>query len=159
MPTARLGFLLVALFVAALDGCAMLPPGSDFPRTVSMALPLAETTRLGQQFAAASREHGGYSGYRIIPVGADGFLMRMQMIDAAQRSLDLQYFIFRGDETGKLLTEAVLRAADRGVRVRILIDDGETDFGDEQLVSLEARRGSWKSRCPWRRPCASGVVR
>lgn len=78
------------------------------------------------------------SGFRIISVGADGFVLRMQLIHAAQRSIDLQYFIFHGDVTGRLLTGAVLRAADRGVRVRILIDDGETNAGDEQLTQLES---------------------
>ena len=60
------------------------------------------------------------------------------MVNSAERTLDLQYFIFRADETGKLLTEAVLRAADRGVRVRILFDDGETVAGDGQIAALDA---------------------
>lgn len=134
----RLHFLLVALIVALLGGCASLPPGSDFPKTVSSALAHPEETRLGRQFDKAGHLHGGDSGFRIVPVGADGFLMRMQMINAAERTLDLQYFIFRGDETGRLLTDAVLHAAERGVRVRVLIDDGETVAGDDQVTALEA---------------------
>ncbi|MDD5177203.1 MAG: phospholipase D family protein [Sterolibacterium sp.] len=110
----------------------------DFPKNVSSALAHPEETRLGRQFENAAGEHNGNSGFRIIPVGADGFLTRMQMINAAERTVDLQYFIFRGDETGKLLTGAVLRAADRGVRVRVLIDDGETVTGDDQITALEA---------------------
>ena len=129
----RFHFSLVILIVAVLSGCASLPPGSDFPKTASSALAHPEETRLGRQFENAAREHDGNSGFRIIPVGADGFLTRMQMINAAERTLDLQYFIFRGDETGRLLTDAVLHAADRGVRVRVLIDDGETEAGDEQI--------------------------
>ena len=136
--TGRSRFLLAILIVALLGGCASLPPGSDFPRTESAALAHPEQTKLGQQFESKAREHDGNSGYRIIAVGADGFLIRMQMINAAERTLDLQYFIFRGDETGKLLTEAVLRAADRGVRVRVLVDDGETVAGDDQITALEA---------------------
>jgi putative cardiolipin synthase len=103
-----------------------------------VALAHPEGTRLGGQFANAAREHGESSGFRIITVGIDGFLTRVQMIDAAERTLDLQYFIFRGDETGRLLTDALLRAADRGVRVRVLIDDGDTIAGDEQLIALDA---------------------
>jgi putative cardiolipin synthase len=81
------------------------------------------------------------SGFRIISVGVDGFLVRVQMIDAAEQTLDLQYFIFRRDETGRLLTDALLRAAERGVRVRVLIDDGDTIAGDEQLIALATHPG------------------
>lgn len=134
----RFHISLVVLTVAILGGCASLPPGSDFSKTASSALAHPEQTRLGRQFQSAAREHDGNSGFRIIPVGADGFLVRMQMINAAERTLDLQYFIFRGDDTGRLLTDAVLHAADRGVHVRVLIDDGETVAGDEQITILEA---------------------
>jgi putative cardiolipin synthase len=128
---------LVLGFVAILAGCATLPPGSNFPKVASVALAHPEETRLGAQFADAARKHEGNSGYRIITVGVDAFLTRAQMIDAAERTLDLQYFIFHGDETGRLLTDALLRAADRGVRVRALIDDGATVAGDEQIFALD----------------------
>ena len=127
-----------ALVTAILAGCSSLPPGSSFHKVASTALTDREQTRLGRQFGNTEPEHAGKSGFRIIPVGADGFLMRMQMINAAERTLDLQYYIFHGDDTGRLLTGAVLHAADRGVRVRILVDDGETEAGDEQLTALEA---------------------
>ena len=101
-----------------------------------MALPRPEDTRLGQQFAGAAHEHEGYSAFRIINAGVDGFRLRKQMIDAAQRTLDLQYYIFRGDETGRLLTDSLQHAAERGVRIRVLLDDGETVAGDEQILRL-----------------------
>jgi cardiolipin synthase C len=127
------------LLVVLLAGCASLPPpGADYPRTASVAFAHPETTRLGQQFQEAARAHPGASGFRMVQAGPDGFVTRMQMIDAAQRTLDLQYFIYRADETGLLLSDAVLRAAERGVHVRILIDDGETQDGDDQILALEA---------------------
>src|SRR6185503_3281797 len=121
-----LRFLRGLLVAALVGGCASLPPGSDFPKSASSALAQPEQTRVGRQFAGAAREHGGNTGFRMLAVGVDGFLARVQMVNSAERTLDLQYFIFRADETGKLLTSAVLRAADRGVRIRVLIDDGET---------------------------------
>ena len=127
----------VLIIVAALGGCASLPPGSGYSKTPSSALADPEDTRLGAQFDAVARRQGGDSGYRILSVGVDGFLARAQMINAAERTLDLQYFIFRGDETGRLLTDALLRAADRGVRVRVLVDDGDTVAGDEQIIALD----------------------
>ena len=133
----RLRFVLALVIVAVLSGCASLPPGSDYPKLASSALADPASTRLGRLFDNTGQQHGGKSGFRIIPVGADGFLIRMQMINAAERTIDLQYFIFRGDETGQLLTSAVLKAADRGVRVRVLIDDGETLAGDDQITALK----------------------
>ena len=126
------------LLAALLAGCATLPPGSDWPKTSSSALAQPEETRFGRQFAGAAREHGGTSGFRMLAVGVDGFLTRVQMVNAAERTLDLQYFIFHADETGQLLTAAALRAADRGVRVRVLIDDANTIAGDEQILTLDA---------------------
>ncbi len=73
-----------------LYGCAGLPPGADFVKPVASALPHPELTRLGQQFADTARAHQGKSGFRMIQAGVDGFLLRMQMINAAERSLDLQ---------------------------------------------------------------------
>jgi putative cardiolipin synthase len=89
-------FALLVLIATVLGGCAGLPPGADFPKVASVALAHPEETRLGGQFATASQAHDGTSGFRIITVGIDGFLTRVQMIDAAERTLDLQYFIFRG---------------------------------------------------------------
>jgi putative cardiolipin synthase len=126
-----------AIAVALISGCAGQPPGANFPRQSSVALVHPEQTFLGAKFSQAAKDHGGKSGFRILSVGVDGFLTRVQMIDAAERTLDLQYFIFRGDETGRLITAALLRAADRGVHVRVLIDDGDTVAGDEQIFALD----------------------
>jgi cardiolipin synthase C len=113
-------------------------PGARYPRDVSIALAHPEDTALGARFEAAARSHDSNSGFRILTSGVDGFLTRVQMIGSAQKTLDLQYFIFRGDETGRLLTDALVRAADRGVRVRVLVDDGDTVLGDEQIAALDA---------------------
>jgi putative cardiolipin synthase len=127
------GLLLASVLLGA---CAGLPPGADFPKQPTVAFAHPEETTLGRQFAAAAQQHPGMSGYHIISAGADGFRMRAEMIDAAQRTLDLQYYIFRGDETGRLLTDHLERACERGVRVRVLVDDGDTIAGDQQLLRL-----------------------
>ena len=127
---------LALLVTATLGGCAGHPPGADFPKSASVAFAHPEETALGRQFATEAHEHGDESAFRIISVGADGFRIRMQMIEAAQQSLDLQYYIFRGDETGRLLTDSLEHAAERGVRIRLLVDDADTVAGDEQILRL-----------------------
>ncbi len=116
-----------------------MPPGSDYPKAASTALPDPESTKAGRQFATAAHEHGDKTAYRIVSVGVDGFLLRIEMINAAERTLDLQYYIFHNDESGKLVMEALVRAADRGVRVRLLLDDGDAVPGDEQIFAIAGR--------------------
>ncbi len=126
------------LVCALLQACSTLPPGHDYPRIESVALAPFEQTTLGAQLREVTDQNQGKSGFYLQSFGIDGFLTRMQMINAAEKTLDLQYFILRGDDTGRLVTEALLRAADRGVRVRLLLDDGEAIAGDEHILPLSA---------------------
>jgi len=104
---------------------------------VSTALQQPQETRLGKRTLEQASSHGGKSGYYLLNAGADGLAMRVQMIRGAQRTLDLQYYIFRGDDTGRLVAEELRHAADRGVRVRLLVDDGDTTWGDERILRLD----------------------
>ena len=128
---------LLALGLAALlAACASLPPGSDYPKTVSNALVRPEQSRIGQQLAAGKAQHPGTSGFKLLPVGIDSFLLRMEMAEAATRTLDVEYFLIQSDDTGQLLIEALLEAADRGVRVRVLLDDAGSFGRDAQIRTL-----------------------
>ena len=130
--------LLGLAALLALGGCASSLPGVHDPKTASVALPHPEETALGQQFATASAAHPGLSALRLIPIGVDGFLLRAQLIARAEKTLDLQYFIFSSDETGQLLADALIRAADRGVRVRLLLDDFDNTGHDAEIEALDA---------------------
>jgi putative cardiolipin synthase len=130
--TAFRASLATILAVVLLAGCATAPPGADYPKTFSTAFTTPEATQLGKQIAVQADKHPDLSGFQIIPRGLDGLLMRTQLVRAAEQSLDIQYFIFVEDYTGKLLLESVLRAADRGVHVRLLIDDYNS-FGQPQM--------------------------
>lgn len=125
--------LLVALLTT---GCASVSTGIvNEPK--SSALQDPRQTQLGKHFLDLSQTHSDLSGYHLIHVGVDGLAARAQIIRSAERTLDLQYFIFRGDATGTLLTEELRHAADRGVRIRVLVDDGDTVAGDEHLLQLD----------------------
>jgi putative cardiolipin synthase len=132
--TALLGALSVA-------GCASLPPSASQPKPITQALDPTIESSLGKTFLPIAKSHGSDSGFRMVAAGIVGLTARVEMIDAAQRSLDLQYYIFRADEAGNLIVQALLRAADRGVRIRLLVDDAETVTGDEKILSLSAHAG------------------
>ena len=116
--------------------CATMPPGADYPKLPSKADDHPELTQVGRAVEALAKPHPGLSGFRLFASGSDAFTLRVQMADRAQRTLDVQYFIFKDDTTGKLLMSAILNAASRGVRVRILMDDSQARGQDDRLATL-----------------------
>ncbi|MDZ7653939.1 MAG: phospholipase D family protein [Burkholderiaceae bacterium] len=127
---------LAALLPLALAACASLP--TDYPRTVSTALTDTADTALGRTAARFSAEQQAPSGLRLLDRGLDAFVARLALAEVAERSLDVQYYIWHDDTTGRLLTAALLRAADRGVRVRVILDDIGTSPDDARLLLLDA---------------------
>ena len=103
--------------------------------TLAKATPTAET-RLGRSVAPRARLYPGQSGIVELRDGRDAFAARVLLADTAERTLDLQYYIWRNDISGALLFAAVCRAADRGVRVRLLLDDNNTSGLDPFLAAL-----------------------
>jgi len=96
-------------------------------------------TRLERWIDPRCEANGGRSGFRLLPTGLDAFVARAVLIELADRTLDLQYYIFHPDDTGSLIIDRLIAAADRGVRVRILLDDwGTLDKKDETVAGLDA---------------------
>ena len=128
----RLWTWLVPLALAA---CATLP--AERSATPSYALTDTADTTLGRHAERALAGLQGPNGVHLMSRGQDAFLARLVLAETAERSLDAQYFIWHGDVTGQLLIAAFLRAADRGVRVRVLIDDVGSAPNDSRLLLLD----------------------
>jgi putative cardiolipin synthase len=122
-------FILAFCFFFLVFGCASLP--KDYERQSSSAFKHPETTYLGKFFSKSMAKHPGQSGYVLLNTGKEAFISRLAFTEIAERSIDAQYFIWKGDVSGRIFTERLIRAAGRGVHVRILVDDihaGERDF-------------------------------
>jgi cardiolipin synthase C len=120
-----------------LTGCAA-GPRPDYPRTASTAFEDYASTRLGRFFGPAADQHPGLSGFSLLSQGREAFITRLALADLAERSLDMQYYIWDGDTTGRIILDHVLKAADRGVRVRLLIDDPYYKANDSVIAALDA---------------------
>src|SRR5215468_1202110 len=131
---AALCLALVQLAVC-LSACVGLP--QDVPRPISRALAPDSSTSLGA-LAAANRHNDGMSGFRLLPSPDFAFDARVELISRAQRSLDVQYYEVRDDQTGCAFLKHLRDAARRGVRVRLLVDDLYTAGEDELLLGLAA---------------------
>ena len=110
----------------------------DYPRMPSKAFTQPETTSVGALFQEAADKHPGLSGFSLVEHGENAFLARLAMADLAEKTLDAQYYIWDSDTTGRILASRLLRAANRGVRVRILIDDQyQTAEKDSAIAALD----------------------
>jgi putative cardiolipin synthase len=128
-------FYLTMALAGVLLGCAALPTG--FERPVSHALTGTETTTLGKYATLQQAVHPGQSGFRLLPNGLDAFVARAVLAGLAERSLDVQYYLYHNDLVGRLFTELLIKAADRGVRVRLLVDDMDLAGRDEGVAAMD----------------------
>ncbi len=123
-------------------GSGLLLSGCVAHRSASLARPsqaLAATveTPLGARAAAQSSQRPRLSGFLVLDANLDAFRARVELADAARKTLDVQSYILSGDRTGRLLAERILQAADRGVRVRILVDDVHLVWRDSWITFLD----------------------
>lgn len=127
----------IAVATAALSlGACSLPNVSG--RAPSNTLSPSARTKLAARVESRVVGHEGVSGFHMIPNGYDAFAARIALADIAEQSLDVQYFIWKNDLTGKILVERLLRAADRGARVRVLLDDLGSMPDDTTLLALDS---------------------
>ena len=126
---------IVLLVIVGLRMFCRLPskPDGELGQSVSdRASPLIERA---EEVAGA---HGGSDGIGVLPDGLEAFALRLEMTRAATRSIDAQYYIWEGDLSGRMLLCELAAAADRGVRVRILIDDNPTAGLDEMWSDIDS---------------------
>jgi putative cardiolipin synthase len=127
---------LAAAAAIALAGCAGLAPRPELPQ--DQAIPPGEGSALDAIVAPAEARHAGQSGFRLVSEGPEAFAIRARTAALAGRSLDVQTYIWHEDSTGGFLAWRLLEAADRGVRVRLLVDDMDARSKNYELAALDA---------------------
>jgi putative cardiolipin synthase len=132
----RFFLILVLLLSSLVAGCASVP--FDYPKKPSAVTRASDQTILGRASLEWIEEHDDASGFIALVKGNDALGVRLKMIEAAEESIDAQYFLIKPDQAGKLFVGSLLRAADRGVRVRFLIDDIFTPSLDSELSLLNS---------------------
>jgi len=150
--------IALLLCAAALGGCSGLPPRGD--AAPSAALP---PTQAGSLYATSERIRErlgtGESAFWLLDDAAFSFDARLALVDEAESSLDIQYFIWERDPSARLFAHRVLKAADRGVRVRLLLDDLTLNYQDREFYAL-AQHPNIEVRTfnPWNRRSNIGRV-
>lgn len=134
MPATALLAFMASLLLSG--GCAGLPKLDS--RTASTALTDTAHTRLGEAVQAGVAAHPDSSGIYPLPIAREAFAARVLLARAAERSLDVQYYIWHGDTTGYLLFAELWDAAERGVHVRLLLDDNGVAGLDPTIAALDS---------------------
>jgi len=127
--------LPLATLVLIVSACAQLPKDYEAEHTTAFT----DTTVTALGLRSISARQANPDQIRVIPLldGVDAFYARTVMTKLAERSLDIQYFLWHKDVTGQVLLKFVLDAADRGVRVRMLLDDLDNQALDAELYALD----------------------
>ncbi len=126
----------LAAGILLLTACAGVP--FDHPKSASQYLPADNSTRVGEIAETWVSTHGDHSGFIGLPDGIQALGARLKMMEAAERGIDAQYFIIKKDRAGALFAGKLLSAADRGVRVRLLVDDIFTPGTDQAFTLLNS---------------------
>ncbi len=124
-----------ALLFAA--GCATID--YDYPRSESYFLPDTADTYFGREILPdVAKMPADQSGFYPLSDGIDAIAARLLLAKRAEKSIDLQYYLIRNDIVGRAFVYELLQAADRGVRVRLLLDDMFTSGYDVGLAALDS---------------------
>ena len=129
---------IAVVSIMLLGACATVD--FDYPKEESHALVPAETseTYLGTQIMPVAAEHPGESGFYLQFDGIDALAGRFVLARYAEKTIDAQYYLISNDKVGMLFIGALLQAADRGVRVRLLLDDIQTQGYDAGMAALDS---------------------
>ena len=136
LKTANLILSAAIFMIFVIIGCATLP--ENFDRPESYALIDTESTFFGRSRATERAAHPGKSGFHLLGNGLDAFVARAVLAKFAERSIDVQYYLYHNDLVGKLFTDLLFEAADRGVRIRLLVDDMDFAGRDLELVAMDS---------------------
>ncbi len=128
----RSAVLCAAVFLSA---CGGLPVLKQMPATRTLAVDRSSALA---KIVTASTPPGEHSGFRLMPLGVYSLDARLELARRAQHSLDVQYYLIDNDGSGRLLLRTLKEAAQRGVRVRLLVDDLYTARTDQLLLALAA---------------------
>ncbi|TMV09024.1 phospholipase D family protein [Ruegeria sediminis] len=131
----KLAFALIWAAASALSACSFGP--TTYTKTVTRAAADTGGTFLAQRASTLGDPMDGRSGVYLVSDGPEALALRLVLSERAERTIDAQYYLLHDDASGHLFTWQLLQAADRGVRVRLLLDDMDVSGYDRMTAALD----------------------
>ncbi len=128
--------IIAIVFIVNLGACASLPDNTNRPE--SHVFDDTQETALSRSFNRLSKGRTGESAFYLLADGLDAFVARAVLASLAERSIDTQYYMIHNDVVGSLFIDSLYKAAERGVRVRLLVDDIDQGGRDIGAAILDA---------------------
>ena len=127
---------MISFILLTMAGCASVP--LDYPKTPAVTLTDTDDTYLAKESAQWRDGQLQANGFYPLTEGKDAFGARLALMNRAEVGIDAQYFLMKPDHAGLVFTDKLLEAADRGVRVRLLLDDIFTTVNDAYFSFMDA---------------------
>ena len=141
--------VLILTVTITLSSCATRTVAPYVRPSPEYAMPAQADGAFSDIESAIRTAHGPEaSGFELLDSNEEGLRWRLALIDSARHSIDVQYYLWYGDAAGRLLAKRLLDAADRGVKVRMLVDDLNTLFADAGTVAQRDHVAAWLDAHP-----------
>ncbi len=124
--------ILIICTIVLVSSCAQLPV--NFEAKPSYVITDTKSTQLGKKAKKTLGENTHQSKMLLLSDGVDAYVSRISLLYSAEKTIDVQYYIWHSDMVGKLLFNGLIAAADRGLRVRVLLDDMPINKATESLL-------------------------
>lgn len=132
---------IIAFFCYALiSACSTLPTKKTQTIPTKVDDIALQQTQFAQKIAPLRLQYPDLTGYHLLANPAEALSARLSLIQQAEKTLDVQYYIWHNDKIGTLTFHALMNAADRGVHVRLLIDDNNAKQIEGILLALSQHR-------------------
>lgn len=134
----------LALLMMVLVACQPQTVEHYVRPTPEYAIPAAADGAFTEIESALRAAHGSeVSGFKLVDTNSEALRWRLALIDSAKHSIDLQYYLWDGDDGGRVMAKRLLDAADRGVKVRMLVDDINTLMGADGDIGVRDTAAAW----------------
>jgi len=141
--------LLVLTLTIIVSSCATRAVAPYVRPTPEYAKPAQADGAFSEIESTIRAAHGPEaSGFELLDSNEDGLRWRLALIDSARHSIDVQYYLWYGDAAGRILAKRLLDAANRGVKVRMLVDDLNTLFADAGTIAQRDQAAAWLDAHP-----------
>ncbi|PMM42776.1 phospholipase D family protein [Vibrio splendidus] len=128
---------LTLVLVAILGGCSSLPEGIDHPTEPQTSPESSTLSVLASEYQPETLEQAT-TAVRLQESGWDALAQRLALVESAEHTIDIQYYIWNSDVSGSYLASRLLAAAERGVKVRVMLDDINLNEREGLLSALDA---------------------